>query len=70
MKKSCAKKIARLESIVIGAGLLLSKLQADYGHDFGIGMAKQVRDCIRDSRAVAHSASQREQAAKAPGSAA
>lgn len=64
-KKSAAKRIAHLEGICIGAGLLLEKLQARYSASFGEGVAEQVRDCIRDTREVARVVLQREQAGKA-----
>ena len=63
MAKSAAKRIAYLEGICIGAGLLLEKLQARYGADFGLGIEEQVRDCIKDTREVARVVVQREKAA-------
>lgn len=41
VKKSPAKRIAKLEGQVIGMGFLLAKLQQAYGHDFGHGMARK-----------------------------
>lgn len=66
-KKSAAKRIERLEGIVIGAGFLLRKLQAQYGDDFGAGMDEQVRHCIRDCAQVEHNRLQREQRASEEG---
>jgi len=45
-------RVARLESIAMGAGLLLQKLRYSYGNDFGIGMTEQVDDCIRDIKQI------------------
>jgi len=64
MAKSPAKKIERLESVCIGAGFLLQKLQYTYGADFGVGMEEQVRDCINDCKQIANSRQQRERAAQ------
>lgn len=66
-KKSAAKRIARLEDIVAGAGFLLQKLQHQYGSDFGYGMSEQVRDCIRDCQQVVAAKEQRDATAKATG---
>lgn len=63
MSKSNTKKIERLESIIIGAGFLLRKLQATYGEDFGVGLDDQVRKCILDCHRVAAHAAQRKAAA-------
>lgn len=68
-KKSPAKRIAKLEGQVIGMGFLLMKLQQTYGHDFGEGMAEQVRQAINDYRQLSASIAQRDAAAKATGAA-
>lgn len=48
MSKSPAKRVEYLESVIIGAGFLLKKLQARYADDFGVGIDEQVRQCIRE----------------------
>lgn len=63
-KKSPAKKIEQLESIVIGMGFLLLKLKSQYGHDFGYGMTEQVDQALQDYRSVVHANQQRTDAAK------
>lgn len=50
--KSPAKRIEYLESVVMGAGFLLKKLQHTYGSDFGMGMTEQVAQCIRECNEV------------------
>lgn len=62
-KKSATKRIDRLEGICIGAGLLLQKLQARYGADFGVGIEEQVRQCINDCRQVEQARQQRQASA-------
>lgn len=37
----------------MGAGFLLKLLVAEYGFDFSVGMADQVKDCIRDCEEAA-----------------
>jgi len=63
-KKSPAKRIDRLESIVMGMGFLLLKLKGQYGHDFGYGMTEQVDQALRDYQTVTQSHLQRIEAAK------
>lgn len=63
--KSSLKKLKRTESICIGAGFLLKKLQSRFGDEFGEGMRRQVRDCIRECDAIGRVAQQREAAGKA-----
>ncbi|MDH0899651.1 hypothetical protein N5C12_09835 [Comamonas aquatica] len=63
-KKSPAKRIAKLEGQVIGMGFLLAKLQQTYGHDFGDGMAEQVKQAVNDYRQLSAAIAQRD-AAKA-----
>lgn len=67
-RKSPAKKVERLESIVMGMGFLLLKLKADYGHDFSIGMADQVNQALRDYHNVKQAHTQRLAASKPEGS--
>lgn len=64
VKKSPAKRIAKLEGQVIGMGFLLAKLQQAYGHDFGHGMAEQVKQAVNDYRQLSAAIAQRD-AAKA-----
>lgn len=64
-KKSPAKRIEKLEGQVIGMGFLLLKLEHTYGHDFGDGIADQVRQAVRDYRQLSNSIAQRDAAAKA-----
>lgn len=63
MSKSPAKRAEYLESIVIGAGFLMKKLQTQYGSDFSIGMDEQVRDCIKDCDEVGRVMIQRQKRA-------
>lgn len=58
--RSNAKNIERLEGIIIGAGFLLMKLYAEYGHDLGEGMTEQVQQCILDCNKVARAQAQRQ----------
>jgi hypothetical protein len=59
-KKSAAKRVERLEGMVIGMGFLLMKLKASYGRDFGEGMRQQVDQALSDYRQVCAAAQQRE----------
>ena len=61
-KKSTAKRVARLESIVVSAGFLLQRLYATYHDDFSVGLEQQVRECLRDCNDVARAKAQRETA--------
>ena len=58
-KKSNAKRIERLEQIIIGSGFLLQKLNVRYGKDFSFGMVEQVQQCIRDCNQVGATVQQR-----------
>ncbi|SEF28448.1 hypothetical protein ABL840_26905 [Variovorax sp. NFACC27] len=64
-KKSAAKRIARLESVCIGAGFLLRQLQARYGADFSHGMHTQVGQCLRDCQQIEAARTEREARAAA-----
>lgn len=63
-KKSPTQRIERLEDIVIGAAFLVQKLKHRYGDDFGVGIAEQVDQFLRDAHNVEHSRNQRRTAAK------
>lgn len=58
-RRSPARKIKRLEEIVMGMGFLLLKLKSQYGHDFGYGMTEQVDQALKDYRMVSQSRQQR-----------
>jgi hypothetical protein len=47
---STTKKLKRAREVAMGAGFLLEKLQATYGADFGVGMARQVQQAISECR--------------------
>ena len=66
-RKTPAQKIERLETIVMGMGFLLLKLKAQYGDDFGYGMAEQVDQALQDYRAVSQSHQQRQDSRRAQG---
>lgn len=48
------------ESVAIGMGLLLLKLNKSYGHDFGIGMNEQIDQALADYRLLCKQAQQRD----------
>jgi hypothetical protein len=62
MSKSKQKRIEKLESIVVGAGFLLRKLESEFSPLLGVGMSEQVAHCIRDCRQVEASVMQRKEA--------
>lgn len=62
-KKSAAKRIARLESVVVGAGFLLQRLYEANRKDLSVGLTQQIHECLRDCNAIAKARAQREAAA-------
>ncbi|WPB58608.1 hypothetical protein [Xylophilus sp. GOD-11R] len=53
------KRAERAEGMALGMGFLLLKLRAQYGNDFGYGMAEQVDQAIADYRSLAAAMAQR-----------
>lgn len=58
-RKTKTKRMERLESVCIGAGFLLMKLQMQFGNAMGEGMRKQVAQCVNDCNQIARSIEQR-----------
>ena len=56
------RRAEHAESMVIGMGFLLAKLQARYGADFGDGIGQQVRQAIQDYRELERSIAARDTA--------
>jgi len=50
MTKGIHKKLAKARDVCQGAGFLLAKLEAQFGHEFGVGMSIQVKQAINDCR--------------------
>lgn len=50
MSSGVHKKLARAREACSGAGLLLMKLEAQFGAEFGEGMRAQVRQAINECR--------------------
>lgn len=50
MSSGVYKKLARARDVAQGAGFLLQKLQAQFGHEFSEGMRQQVQQAINECR--------------------
>lgn len=50
MSSGIHKKLAKARGVANGAGFLLMKLEAKFGHEFGEGMRIQVRQAINECR--------------------
>lgn len=48
MSSGIHKKLAKARGVANGAGFLLMKLEAKFGHEFGEGMRIQVRQAINE----------------------
>ena len=59
-KLSQAKKLKRLEQIIIGAGFLLQQVRNRYGADMPQGMISQMHSCLRDCNQVSRTVAERE----------
>lgn len=62
-KKSPAKRVARLEGIVVGAGWLLQRLYEANRKELSVGLTQQIHECLRDCNQVAGSIRARAEAA-------
>lgn len=57
-----AKRIKRLEGIVIGAGFLLQKAYAASRRDLGEGMRQQIHQCLADCNQIGREVATRDEA--------